>query len=132
MRAIRKGSPVCPEKKRSFPEVIKLRSPDSTCNLNGYGPIWVSDTNAARIIIKSDTDLRRNGAVLLKRTQSTPTKSESMIAPCTKINSKSNTGVLLKIISSTELPALIAAYLLAKCVTNTLKINKRIASRRAA
>jgi hypothetical protein len=98
---MRNGNPVCPEKKRSFPDVIKLRRGDSSASFDGYGPIWVSETKIALIMINSETAFIRNGAVFLNLKQSATTKRDSIIAPCTKINSKSKTGVLLKIISST-------------------------------
>lgn len=37
--AIRNGRPVCPEKNKSLPEVIKSRSLDSRSSFVGYGPM---------------------------------------------------------------------------------------------
>jgi hypothetical protein len=107
---MRKGSPVCPEKKRSPPNVnlFKMKF-DGDAMLVGKGPICVSVIKNDRMTIKSETLFRENGTRCGLARRRMETAIQKSIDPYTKTRSTSNTGMLLKIMSVTGLLALSVA-----------------------
>lgn len=111
MSAIRKGSPVCPEKNRS-PVNIKffIKSDNAIRDCVGNGPICVRLIAIDRVNTKSDIVLRTNGIFHGKQKHNMITYPMNAMAQVVNRVSTSYTPVWLNTISVTALLAAELAY----------------------